>query len=982
MAQNTLFQVAVNELGYSSSQCLVSTDKVVDATNNVSGLSEWLAIEKGRQLGAHYIYFRRFNNRPSQPLIYIYNYSDRLDLPENNYLGDLHKKIWSSSEVPCAFIFSKNALQIINTSQQPEITSDGLLPVNLLEIAYEINEEIKQRFSSYLLDSGVFWNIEDDFSYNKSAHKTLLNKLKDVREKILIANILSPKLVNRLLIQCVLVRYLEEKEDVDENGQIQRVFPDGFFYEIAKAHSFREAIEKGTFLKIFDYLNDSNHLNGRIFEWTKKEKKELLSISPEQLINFLYETRTNTHSQLAFWDLYSFRFLPVEVISSIYEALFTAESSVKEDGMVYTPPHLATFLVDEAMPITDWQNKESFKILDPACGSGIFLVLAFKRLVHWWRIKNEKRAPSVNDLIGILSNNIHGVDKNENAVLLTRFSLCLTLCDLLSPIEIWSSLHFPLLENKLVHNDFFEWYEKNKSPKFDLVIGNPPFVQAYRNLPNWDEISEVKIPQKQIALYFLCASRKLLKEKGLLSLVLKSSSLLYTKTGNNFRDWFFSSNKIHQILDFTLLRENDSLWENTKPDTLVLFASKEKPTLKDNILHVVIRRTASNSLKRSFEIDSYDFNWVNYSVALKDDFIWKCNLLGGGRIYEFIKRLKTYPTLREYIDKQDGWAFTLGYRASNNPARPKSSHITGKEFLPTENLTEQGINISEFPVETSEHFHHTGDEKIYYAPHILIRANVGKNQIPMIYLPKEDLRFKEKIIGLSAPTKDQQKLDDIFSYLLDNNQLLRAYLFASSSQCLVDRGSAVQVGDIKNLPYLDLGINSLDSQITEFDNILINDIVKYYQDAIRRPESTLMQQPILSTELSSILNKYSKTFCDCLNKVYAHKNYKFTLAESGYFHFRNFIFVIFHYNSNLESKTKFSKKIPANVIEKIENLSTLDKGYASFRRIIKIYEKDTVLFIKPNLHRYWLKSIALRDADDVIADITKPAQSTNALVNA
>ena len=76
------------------------------------------------------------------------------------------------------------------------------------------------------------------------------------------------------------------------------------------------------------------------------------------------------------------------------------------------------------MPLTNFVEKKEYKILDPACGSGVFLVLAFKRMVHWWRLRHQGKAPSSEDLTAILENSIYGVDENENAVLLTRFSLC------------------------------------------------------------------------------------------------------------------------------------------------------------------------------------------------------------------------------------------------------------------------------------------------------------------------------------------------------------------------------------------------------------------------------------------------------------------------------------------------------------------------------------------------------------------------------
>src|ERR1041384_4765669 len=87
------------------------------------------------------------------------------------------------------------------------------------------------------------------------------------------------------------------------------------------------------------------------------------------------------------WQQYSFDAIPLELISSIYEE-FVTKVKKKRAGTVYTPPHVVDFVLDEVLP---WDDRAwNVRILDPACGSGIFLVKAFQRLVHRWRLANPK----------------------------------------------------------------------------------------------------------------------------------------------------------------------------------------------------------------------------------------------------------------------------------------------------------------------------------------------------------------------------------------------------------------------------------------------------------------------------------------------------------------------------------------------------------------------------------------------------------------
>ena len=79
-----------------------------------------------------------------------------------------------------------------------------------------------------------------------------------------------------------------------------------------------------------------------------------------------------------------------------------------------THPPLVDFLLDAVLP---WNGDEwNLKVLDASCGSGIFLVKAFQRLIHRWRQKNNGKDPLVSDLRPLLANNLIGVDKNEEAV--------------------------------------------------------------------------------------------------------------------------------------------------------------------------------------------------------------------------------------------------------------------------------------------------------------------------------------------------------------------------------------------------------------------------------------------------------------------------------------------------------------------------------------------------------------------------------------
>jgi len=88
------------------------------------------------------------------------------------------------------------------------------------------------------------------------------------------------------------------------------------------------------------------------------------------------------------------------------------------------------------------------EILDPACGSGIFLVKAFQRLIHRWRNANPTKSRRPICFGDLLEKNLFGVDIHEEAVRVASFSLYLAMCDEIEPRYYWQQVRFPRLRGK------------------------------------------------------------------------------------------------------------------------------------------------------------------------------------------------------------------------------------------------------------------------------------------------------------------------------------------------------------------------------------------------------------------------------------------------------------------------------------------------------------------------------------------------------
>jgi type I restriction-modification system DNA methylase subunit len=949
---------------------------------------ERIALEKAKKYKADAVYFRRFDDgRAPKPQIYIYDFTSRQESEDE--IAELHRRLWNAGQVPLFFIFTKTQVKIFNCLKNPDLDPETekvvTSPMEIINLAAEVEKEIEKlkEFSARKFDNGSFWETsiyKDVFKLNDGSHETLLKSLKDIRKKIIKKNILGRNITDTLLVMSILVKYLEERRDEEGNT----VFPRGFFSRFADgAENFVDVLkEKGACLELFDYL--SRHFNGEIFEWKNRAEKDKLSQTNLTSFARFLEAKTEISGQGTLWPLYSFNDLPIELISNIYE-----EFLGDEKGVVYTPPYLVHFLVDEAMPLT--KPIAGFKVLDPACGSGVFLVAAYQRIIDWWRIHNGWEKPDLNTLKKLLRDSIYGVDIDPKAVRLSIFSLSLALLDELSPKEIWGNLKFDDLKGNgnLYEKDFFELISDQKpGEKFDLVIGNPPFIENFKTesakqIEERQQDERVQIPGKQLALLFLEQSMIALKDGGLLCLILPSGPFLYNKNALKFRKYFFQNYNIKQILDFTAL--NSVLFGKSDVATLALFAKKEEPG-KTDILHIAVGRTKPSKEKIYFELDHYDFHHVPYKLALNDKLIWKSNLLGGGRLHYFISRIADLRNFGDYLKekiKKSNWVVSEGFIRGNkaeinlleklkqkqknhrleNGEREKlkelekkfhtAGFLTGKKILPTIALTESGIDETQICSLEEKYFTCPRVKEIYEGPHVLIRELAGKNSIPIAFT-EHNLTFKHQIIGIHSPPGDTDELKTIKKRIKNNRNYL-FHLAALSGRYLISKATSILKNDIDNLPYPE---DERELDLSEIEKILIDDVLDYMLDFRRRGENSKAVKPVPVN--GKQLEQFGEIYCKILNMVYEKfKSYGPIITDS-------FVCFPIYYGDEPRLVADDLGNVERNLGQLVHK--TFGRNLRMVR-VLRLYHNNVVYLIKPNQVRYWLRSVAIRDADETFEDL-------------
>jgi type I restriction-modification system DNA methylase subunit len=903
-----------------------------------------------------FIFFRRFiedDVRTSQAVAYIIdNSSGKLS---NESLARLHHILWLNGTVPLLYVDKQNSVDILSCAAEAvskKATDWKYQPLDtILSTAQNINTQI-QRFSASRLADGTFWEDERNKNYinlKKSAHNVLLEKIKRADREI---NGGSNPIARRLLLLTLLIKYLEDRGVFSSDKN--------FFSNFVKdAKSFYDVLSSGTVEILEMFLKRlEKKFNGDIFVLKRKESERITRSVLKKIVNIV-RPNIDADGQLYFWDMYNFEHIPVEVISHIYQ-YFTA----KKQGAVFTPILLVNLMLDQVMPLENLKGNE--KLFDPTCGSGVFLVSAFRRLIYINKQKDAKWLTPDN-LIGLLKNTIYGVEFQEEAAHITSFSLALAVCDALQPDIIWRELKF---EKTIEHNVFVgDFGERGKDALkasksetgFDIILGNPPFIEELtpaiiKNL----EKKNKTIPSNQLAYYVLeTCLEEYLSKSGKICMI-QPYGFLYNALATTWRCDFFNKFTITKIFDFISVSR---LFYDASTKAIAVQAQKKKPSDKNRITHLTFRRTISTNEKLYFELDYYDYHPVLQQEAINEKYSWKANLLGGGRLVQLAKRLGDMQTVEDYIT-QKHWLAREGFTVGEENINIKKTQggkkelefidwLYGKPLLVSKALTSTGIAKELLEKVNYPKIAYPRNENIYLPPLMVIAEMDTLNSG---LWDEGFLAYTHEFIGIKVPPDEKAELKSFYAWFKNNNVILRSCLHLSGGRMLTARSTATQKKDIMDLPYPNNG----DFDLVPWEKELLDDIRNYMTDYVRTGQDSELLRNRASDKN---MQHYSQTFLRLMNKTYPNLKKCRELSHS------DFRLVAFSFSGKNNSLSELDD---SNWLETLPSLIEKEKtAFLRTQRIVRIYTGDILIIVKPNKLRYWIRSAAIRDVDDVIVDIFK-----------
>ena len=343
-------------------------------------------------------------------------------------------------------------------------------------------------------------------------------------------------------------------------------------------------------------------------------------------------------------------------ISDLEELQGGEATKRKKDGVYYTPEYITEYIcnstiipylsekesstVDELVSEYDGRldvlekKLRAIRILDPACGSGAFLIKAAEMLMEIDEaIQKSKQTGATQktmheyqyekEIARIVANSIFGVDTNEEAVEIAKLSIFLKisggdrkLVDLSKNIRVGNSL---VDDESVDPKNAFRW-EKEFPEKFDIVIGNPPYKNVQELSDKTKKHLEENNPeiyngQNDLHYYFISKGLALLKDDGVLCEIV-SRYFFEAFHATLLRSKILKDSLVKKIIDFYTLRN----FEDADTLTTIIKLQKKPLDEKSNQNSISVLRVVPNPKWKTKDHRKISEQILKNSIHYKNNF--------------------------------------------------------------------------------------------------------------------------------------------------------------------------------------------------------------------------------------------------------------------------------------------------------------------------------------------------------------------------
>jgi hypothetical protein len=643
-----------------------------------------------------------------------------------------------------------------------------------------------------LLSGEVLKNRSAWFDPHKRVDKTLLDNVRVLVERLSAA--VTANTARELTASIIFVAYLEDREIITDAYRARR-----------NVSPLIDLLEKGDasgLERLFGQLQKD--FNGDFLATDGREQglwRGLPSAAFSDLHHFLRRTVLRS-GQTSLWR-YNFAQIPIELIAGIYETFLgqkaaTEPQSVdgatakRKQGAYYTPRLLSDWVVEQALAGLDPLEQ---RIFDGACGSGMLLTAAFRRLMRTQRAA-ALRASNNDDhdfaaRCSLLLGHIFGSDIDEDARRLTALSLYLALLSDLAPRDLEllrkGGHKLPSLKKNIRSNGYGNFFSQKSETinraQYTVFLSNPP----WREMPPGDaetnvveawaerQSSIVHWPKRQIAAAFALAAADALSPSGRVAMILPIGLFISAEPSTRrFRANLLSRYKIERITNFADMRR--LIFVDADHPFVVMIAMRRTEPLEDISVEEFEYWTPKTDIALAFgrlTLHGADRTMMRATALIDETPHLRLRYWGTLQDLALLERLWQFGTVND-LRARFGWEKGKGFHRVDNDRRVPLHlrSVTPSRWLATHKFLKADRIPGDVPIMDKHCLERFPYDRIAREPDELRRYFKGprviwpdgthpENGVKAVFA-EDPFSFQHSVGVLSAPNTEDGRLEARF----------------------------------------------------------------------------------------------------------------------------------------------------------------------------------------------------------------------------
>lgn len=910
---------------------------------------------------------------------------------------DTHKRLWNKNLDPVFVAVSESKTYLINAKEKPDKDKPLKKSICIASFEYGTNttgyENIDDLiFTKSAIDAAYFFDYVSKHrrKNNRTVDKDLLLNLLELKSDLVRNG--NDQIIHLLILRCLFIKYLEDRGIFNEN----------YLLDVLESRDPQQLI--AAFEKVA-------RINGDIFKYDAEFDGSQIETTYLHKLSLFFKSDYKS-GQLSLFP-YQFDNIPIQLISHVYEA-FLKSSTKKGDGIYYTPDFLVDFMLSQSFDEKLKENPKS-TILDPAVGSGAFLVHAFQMIQ-----KSYGRGLDYEQKKRILQTQLFGIDIDRNALQIAAFSLYLALLEeessdfIREKIEQENPILPSLIGETLIGgNTILEDLFTDKV--FDCIASNPPWgsVPIGSSDPKVNQVylqeraaiddKSGKYPEyRYVADFersqaFITRVSKWGDLNTIYVMVVKNSIFLNDKT-LDFRKNVLEKYQIKTF--YELSHYNEILFKKSvignvhgqqvevgasEPCVVLIFRNK---TTEDNTLRYISPKLTE--FARQFELIHFtnsDLFELKQNEFIEHDSLWKILIHGDIESYELLNG-KLAPQRNLEVEVRRGFIAKKNMVSLGDPIwKRKIEPYDFEQFV--QKTKELGLFDWNQEMERRRK-----DESIFNHKRIVLPIGPTKQdglKLRGLFLTDEVV-FKDNMLSVKFRSKGAY-IENYLPYLgVFNSQLIGFIIYQLSVQW--GKGKTwvnLRNEDIANLPFKEITnvdclfqmtlliemiqnkkVNGEDceSEILHLNEMVFDlyGLLDYEKEIIREFYDVRVNRAGKKdlTVRPSDMNAYWHAFKDAYSLLLSNKK---TINAS--YHISKYLGVVLCIAINdKEKEAELLRDSQLSIVNfvKAKQLTNTDSIKILFEEKVKIYDKEQGKFyiIKSNQFKDWTIRQAMKDAKEEI----------------